>query len=133
MMTRCRQTRLRSALLPFSAMFIAAALLSTGCTSSTQLGKVVVRSDFGGNVPGHGATMPLGAINTSGQTVASRGARSAIRPLGQATLTLPAGNYRIAVWLPGSTRFTRALALCSVPATAVAGQTITVNLTCIWH
>jgi hypothetical protein len=135
MTTARRFIHARSGLLSLSAVLIFAALLSVGCTSSDQpgtsgdRGKLDVYSQLSGRVPGDG-TLTLGATNADGQTVA----RTTIRApaLSRATLTVPPGHYRVAVWLPHS-RLTQTLSLCSVSATAQAGTSVKVALACLWH
>jgi hypothetical protein len=132
MTTGCRYSH-AGALLSLSIAFVFAALLIAGCGSSDQPsnrpGKLDVHSQLDGRVPGNG-TLTLGATNTDGRTVASTTIR--VRALTRATLTVPPGSYRVAVWLP-HTRLTRALALCSVPAEAKAGTTVTITLFRLWH
>jgi hypothetical protein len=131
MTTGCRYSHARP-LRSLSIACVFAGILIAGCGTSNQPsnqpGKLEVHSQLDGRVPGR--TLTLGATNTDGRTVASTTIR--VRALTRATLTVPPGSYRVAVWLPHA-RLTRALALCSVPAMAKAGTTVTVTLFCMWH
>ena len=87
-----------------------------------------VTASLGGRVPG-GGHVQLGAVNSQGHTIAA----GRIGPRTRKTLTLPAGNYTVAVWLPGAARLTAYRDLCSVRAMVTAGRTSKVTLSCTWH
>ena len=104
------------------------ALASTGCAHAGNAGELEVNASFSGRVPGDGQ-LKLGAVNSRGHTIAA----GTIGPRAQKTITLPPGNYTVAVWLPGAARLTTYWDLCSARATVTTGQASVVTLSCEWH
>jgi hypothetical protein len=104
------------------------ALASAGCAHAGKAGELEVNASFSGRVPG-GGQLKLGAVNSQGHTIAA----GAIGSRAHKSITLPAGNYTVAVWLPGAVRLTTYWDLCSARATVTAGQTSVVTLSCQWH
>lgn len=109
-------------------LIIGAALVSASCAHSGHTGQLEVNSQFSGRVPG-GGHLKLGTVNSQGHTIVA----GKIGPRAQKTLTLPAGNYTVAVWLPNAAQVTTYWDLCSAHVTVSAGQTSTVTLSCEWH
>ncbi len=104
------------------------ALASASCAHADHAGELEVTASFGGRVPG-GGHLQLGAVNNQGRTIAA----GRIGPRTHKTLTLPAGNYTVAVWLPGAVRLTVYRDLCSARAMVTAGRISKVTLSCEWH
>jgi hypothetical protein len=126
LLTGNQQRRNRGFWLP--GLIIGAALVTASCAHSGHTGQLEVNSSFYGRVPG-GGQVKLGAVNSQGRTTVA----GKIGPQAQRSLTLPAGNYTVAVWLPDATQLTTYWDLCSARATVTAGQTSTVTLSCEWH
>jgi hypothetical protein len=104
------------------------ALVSAGCARAGQAGELEVNASFSGRVPG-GGHLKLGAVNSQGRTIAA----GTIAPRTHKIITLPAGDYTIAVWLPGAVQLTTHRDLCSARATVKTGQISVLTLSCQWH
>jgi hypothetical protein len=104
------------------------ALVTASCDHVTHAGELKVNASLSGRIPG-GGHLKLGAVNSQGHTIAG----GKIGPRAQKILTLPPGNYTVAVWLPGAEHLTTDRALCSARATVRAGQTSVLTLSCEWH
>jgi hypothetical protein len=109
-------------------LMVGVALVSARCAHSGHTGELEVNSLFTGRVPG-GGHLKLGAVNSQGHAVVA----GMIGPRARKTLTLPAGNYTVAVWLPDAAKLTSYRDLCSARATVTAGRTSTVTMSCLWH
>lgn len=104
------------------------ALVSTGCARAGHAGDLEVIASFSGRVP-DGGYLKLGAVNSQGDTIAA----GTIGPRAHKSLTLPAGSYTVAVWLPGAVELTTSRDLCSARATVITEQASVVRLSCEWH
>jgi hypothetical protein len=111
-----------------SCVIAGMALASAGCAHAGQAGELKVNASFSGRVPG-GGHLKLGAVNSQGHTIAA----GTIGPRAHKSITLPAGNYTVAVWLPDAVQLTTYRDLCSARATVTTGQTSVVRLSCEWH
>ena len=110
-------------------LIVGTTLLSASCAHSGHTGQLEVNSPFSGRVP-WGGHLKLGAVNSQGHTIV---AGKIGPPRAQKTLTLLAGKYIVAVWLPNAAQLTTYWDLCSARATVTAGQTSAVTLSCLWH
>lgn len=111
-----------------SCVIAGVALASTGCALAGQAGELEVNASFSGRVPG-GGHLKLGAVNSQGHTIAA----GTIGPRARKSITLPAGYYTVAVWLPDAVQLTTYWDLCSARAAVRTGQTSVVTLSCEWH
>jgi hypothetical protein len=111
-----------------ACLLVGVGLTSASCTDAGHTGQLQVNSRFFGRVPARGH-LKLGAVDSQGRTLLA----GTIGAKATKILTLPAGKYTVAVWLPDANQLTGSFELCKVRATVTAGQTSTVTLSCHWH
>jgi hypothetical protein len=116
-----------------SAAAVLLALMLTGCgrspstASSRAEGSVTGRAILVGRLPGGGRPFTVGAVR-DGKVMAT----VKVRPGGHFRLVVPAGHYRIGLWIPGAQLSIHYMSYTG-STTVKTGDTSLLNLNGVWH
>lgn len=108
---------------PIAAAAVAGLLLA-GCAAGN--GTLRGRAPLGGGAPGNGQVSTVVAIR-GGRVID----QAKVRPGERFDLPVPPGRYWVGLWQPGVPRVAWLIA-CAVKAAVSSGQTVTVNLQCLY-